>query len=305
MSAPTATARATADRGSDLVASSGRLRRRLVFDRVIGWALLVSFVVVLFPLFDMLYWVSANALPTLTLRTLTENQVGTGGGLYPMIQGTFTVIGIATGIASLFGILAGFYTAEYAPPAVARAARIAGNLLAGVPAIVVGYFGYFLLVIYTGWGFSATAAGITLGVFMTPYIYRTTDIALTTVPRSQREAALAMGCKRHQYLTRIAFRIALPTILTGIFFAVALGIGDAAPVYYTAGFSSYPITTLSQPTGTLAVAVWQFYDYPSTYGHFLALGFQAAFLLIGIVLALNIAVQLLSDRYRRRLRGLY
>lgn len=305
MSAVTPSVRAVPDRGPDLLVSSGRLRRRLLFDRAIGWALLASFVVVLFPLFDMLYWITVQALPTLTWGTLTENQVGTGGGLYPMIQGTFVVIGIATGIASAFGILAGFYTSEYAPPAVARVARIAGNLLAGVPAIVVGYFGYFLLVIYTGWGFTATAAGITLGIFMTPYIYRTTDIALTAVPRSQREAALAMGCKRLQYLYRIAFRIALPTILTGIFFAVSLGIGDAAPVIYTAGFASTPVTTLSQPTGTLAVAVWQFYDFPSTFGHFLALAFQAAFLLIVIVLGLNITVQLLSDRYRRRLRGLY
>jgi phosphate transport system permease protein len=294
-----------ADLGSGRLVSTGQLRRRLVFDRVIGWALLAAFVVVLYPLFDMIYWVSANALPTLSWATLTENQVGTGGGLYPMIQGTFVIIGIATAIATGVGVVAGFYTSEYAPPVVARVARIAGNLLAGVPAIVMGYFGYFLLVIYTGWGFTALAGGITLGIFMSPYVYRTTDVALTSVPSSQREAALALGAKRHQYLGRIAFRIAIPTILTGVFFAMALGLGEAAPILYTAGFNSTPITNLMTPTGTLAVSIWQFYDFPSTYGHFLALAFQAAFLSIVIVLGLNVAVQLLSDRYRRRLRGLY
>ena len=297
--------RSAPDAGTDLLESSGRLRRRLAFDRVIGWVLLAAFLVVLFPLFDMLYWVSANALPTLTWATLTQNQVGTGGGLYPMIQGTLVITGLATAIATAIGIAAGFYTSEYAPPLAARIARTAGNLLAGIPAIVLGYFGYFLLVIYTGWGFTALAAGITLGVFMTPYIYRTTDIALTSVPHAQREAALAMGSRRHQYLARVAFPIAFPTILTGIFFAVAMGIGDAAPMYYTANFSSTPITTLMQSTGTLSVAIWQFYDFPSSYGHFLALAFQAAFLLIVIVVILNVVTQLLSDRYRRRLRGLY
>ncbi len=291
--------------GADLLTSTGRLRRRLVFDRVIGWALLAAFLVVLFPLFDMLYWVSAKALPTLTWGTLTQNQVGTGGGLYPMIVGTFVLIGIATAISTAIGVVAGFYTSEYAPAPVARVARIAGNLLAGVPAIVLGYFGYFLLVIYTGWGFTALAGGITLGIFMTPYIYRTTDVALTNVPPAQREAALAMGSRRGQYLVRVAFPIAIPTILTGIFFAMALGLGEAAPILYTAGFSSTPITSLMSPTGSLAVAIWQFYDFPSTYGSFLALAFQAAFLSIVIVLVLNVAVQLLSDRYRRRLRGLY
>ncbi len=293
------------DSGADLVHSSGRMRRRLLFDRVIGWALLLAFVVVLFPLFDMLYWIGANALPTMSWGTLTENQVGTGGGLYPMIQGTFVIIAIATAIAAALGVLAAFYTTEYAPAPIARIARIAGNLLAGVPAIVLGYFGYFLLVLYTGWGFTALGAAVTMAFFMIPYIYRTTDIALTSVPRTQREAALAIGSRRHQYLARIAFRIALPTILTGIFFAMALGLGEAAPILYTAGFSSTPITNLMQPTGTLAVAIWQFYDFPATYGHFLALAFQAAFLSIMIVLGLNVAVQLLSDRYRRRLRGLY
>ncbi len=305
MTAAGLTASARPELGTDLLHSAGRMRRRLLFDRAIGWALLAAFLVVLFPLGDMLYWILSNALPTLSWSTLTQNQVGTGGGLYPMIQGTFVIIGIATAISTAFGLAAGFYTSEYAPPSVARVARIAGNLLAGIPAIVLAYFGYFLLVIYAGWGFTALGAAITLGIFMTPYIYRATDVALTTVPPSQREAALALGASRHHYLLRIAFPIALPTILTGIFFAMAIGIGDAAPVLYTADFNSTPITNLMQPTGSLAVAVWQFYDFPSTYGHFLALAFQAAFLLIVIVLGLNIIVQLLSDRYRRRLRGLY
>lgn len=291
--------------GGELLQSAGRLRRRLWFDRAIGWALLAAFVVVLYPLFDMLYWVSTKALPTLTWATLTENQVGTGGGLYPMIEWTLVIIAIATGISTALGVVAGFYTSEYAPPRAARIARVAGNLLAGVPAIVLGYFGYFLLVIYAGWGFTALAGAITLGIFMTPYVYRTTDVALSSVPSAQREAALALGSRRHQYLLRVAFPIAIPTILTGVFFAMALGLGEAAPILYTAGFNSTPITSLMQPTGTLAVAIWQFYDFPSTFGHFLALAFQAAFLSILLVLGLNVAVQLLSDRYRRRLRGLY
>ncbi len=290
---------------NELVGSSGRLRRRLRFDRAIGWALPLAFVAVLFPLFDMLYWISARALPTFTLATLTENQVGTGGGLYPMILGTLVLIGIGTALSTGIGLVAGFYTSEYAPAPVARVARIAGNLLAGVPAIVLGYFGYFLLVLYTHWGFTALAGGITLGIFMTPYVYRTADVALTNVPPSQREAALAMGSRRDQYLVRIAFPIALPTILTGIFFAMALGLGEAAPILFTAGFSSTPITSLMQPTGFLSGAVWLFYDFPSTYGSFLSLAFQAAFLSVVIVLALNVAVQLFSDRYRERLRGLY
>jgi phosphate transport system permease protein len=301
-SAPSALPAPEAD---ELLTPSGRLRRRLLLDRVIGWGLLLAFVAVLFPLFDMLYWVAAKALPTMTWATLTQTQVGTGGGLYAMIVGTFVLIAIGTAIATGVGFAAGLFTCEYARGSVQRFARVAGNVLAGVPAIVLGYFGYYLLVLYTHWGFTTLAGGITLGVFMTPYVYRTADVALSSVPRTQREAALALGCRRHQYLLRVAFPIALPTILTGVFFAMALGLGEAAPVIYTAGFSSTPVASLFQPTGFLTGAIWLFYDFPSSFGHFQTLAFQAAFLLVVIVLGLNVAVQVLSDRYRRRLRGLF
>lgn len=297
--------RPVAGRSDDLRVTTGRLRRRLVFDKVVGWALLLAFVAVLFPLFHMIYWVSSYALPTFTWATLSQDQVGTGGGLYAMIVGTFALIAIATAFATGLGLAAGLYTAEYAPAMVARVGRIAGNVLAGVPAIVLGYFGYYLLVLYTHWGFTTLAGGITLGVFMIPYVYRTTDVALSNVPRTQREAALALGSRRGQYLIRVAFPIALPTILTGIFFAMALGLGEAAPLVYTAGWSSTPVSSPLQPTSFLTGAIWAFYDFPKAYGSFLALAFQAAFVLIVIVLALNIAVQLLADRYRERLRGIY
>jgi phosphate transport system permease protein len=297
--------RTTLSDGGSLTLGSGSIRRRLAFDRIIGWVLLLAFVAVLFPLFDMIYWISERALPSFGLKTLTETQVGLGGGLYAMIVGTFVLLGIATLFATGLGLAAGFYTAEYAPPAVQRIGRLAGNLLAGVPAIVLGYFGYIALVLYTHWGFTTFAGGITLGVFMIPYVYRTTDLALSNVPASQREATLAMGASRLQYLARVGFPIAFPTILTGVFFAMALGVGDAAPVIYTAGWSSTVVQGLLQPTSFLTGAIWLFYDNPPSEGTLLTLGFQAAFLVIIIVLVLNVAVQVVSDRYRQRLRGLF
>ncbi len=291
--------------GDELTHTSGRMRRRILFDRVIGWVLLLAFAAVFFPLFDLIGWVASYALPTMSWATLTENQVGTGGGLYAMIWGTLVLITLGTGIAGALGVSAGFYTAEFAPPAVKRIARLAGNVLAGVPAIVLGYFGYYALVLYTHWGFTTLAGGIILGVFMLPYIFRTTDIALSNVPPSQREASLALGSSRLQYLRRVAFPIAFPAIFTGMFFAMALGLGEAAPLVYTAGWSSTPVQSLMQPTSFLTGGIWAFYDFPRSFGSFLALAFQAAFLLIVIVLAINIVVQLLSDRYRRRLAGLY
>jgi phosphate transport system permease protein len=288
----------------ELLPRSGRLRRRLLTDRLARWLLLAPFVIVFFPLFDMIYWIGARALPTFTLATLTQDQVGTGGGLFAMIVGTLVVIGLATAIAAAIGIVAGLYTAEYAPPGIARIGRIAGNSLAGVPAVVLGYFGFFFLVRFADWGYSTLAGAITLAVMMVPFIYRTSDLAFTSVPANQREAALALGSRRHQFLARVAFPIALPTILTGIFLAMALGLGETAPLLFTAGWSSTPLTGLFSPTSFLTGAIWLFYQEPAGLGTLLTLAFQAALVLIAIVVALNIGLQWLAERYRRRLRGL-
>ncbi|MEM0129127.1 MAG: ABC transporter permease subunit [Thermoplasmata archaeon] len=279
------------------------MRRRVAFDRTVRWLLLLPFVVVLYPLFNLLYWISAKALPTFTWATLTEDQIGNGGGLHAMILGTFALIGLATAIATAIGVLAGLYTAEYAPPAVARLGRAAGNVLAGVPAIVLGYWGYFFLVIRAGWGYSVLGGALTLSILMVPFIYRTTELAFSSVPGSQREAALALGARPRHYLRRVALPIALPQMLTGIILATAIGLGETAPLVYTAGWSNVPLTGLFSQTSYLTGAIWLFYSQPPTIGLY-ALAFQAAFVLVVLVLAINLSLQAVAEHYRRRLRGL-
>ncbi len=291
--------------GEDLSYAHGRLLVRLGVDRVIGWVLLLAFVIVLFPLIDMLGWIAEKALPTFTYATLADNQIGTGGGLHSMILGTLLILGISTGIAAAIGVLAGLYTAEFAPRRVAEVGRLGGYLLAGVPAIVLGYFGFYLLVLYTGWNYNTLAGGITLGIFMVPFIFRTADLAFTNVPHDQKEAALAMGSSRWQYLYRVAFPIAMPTMLSGVFLAMALGLGETAPLLLTAGWSNTVPTNLLEPTGYLTGCIWNFYDFPFTFGHYQTLAFQAAFLLIVIVVILNVSVQVIAEHYRRKLRGLF
>lgn len=284
---------------------TARLRRRLVFDRWVGLLLPFLFVAVLVPLLDLIYWISSKALPTMTVATLTTNPEGLGGGLWAPITGTFDLILLATAIAAAIGILAGVYTAEYAPRSVATVARLGGSLLAGVPAIVIGYFGYFALVLYFHWGMTLLTGAVTLSIFMVPYIYRTTDLAFQAVPAEQRAAALGMGATPAQYLRRVGFPIAFPRVLTGVFIAMAIGLGETAPLLFTAGWNTHPAALPSDPTSYLTGLIWLYYSAPTNFGSELALAFQAAFLLIVIVISLNIVIQVVAEMYRRRLRGLF
>ena len=284
---------------------SGRLRRRVALDRWVGYLLPFLFIAVLYPLLNLLYWVGSQALPTMSWTVLTTNPSGLSGGLFAPITGTFYILALATGFATAIGVGAGMYTAEFASPAVASVGRLGGNLLAGVPAIVIGYFGYFALVLYTHWGTTLLAGALTLSIFMVPYIYRTTDLAFLSVPSDQREAALGMGASRGEYLRRVAWPIAFPRILTGIFIAMAIGLGETAPLLFTAGWNFVPARGPLDQTSYLTGLIWQYYSAPSDFGTELAVAFQAAFLLIVIVIALNVVVQFIAERYRRRLRGLY
>lgn len=289
----------------DIRWTGGRVRLRIAVDRIMPWVLLGAFVVILFPLADLIWWVAREALPTFTWATVSQPQVGLGGGLNQMITGTLVIIGLSTVIAALIGVPAGMYTAEFASPRVAELGRLAGYLLAGIPAVVLGFFGLLLLATYAGWGYSLGAGTITLAIFMVPFIYRTSDQAFSSVPREHREGALAMGATRGQYLRRVAFPIALPTMLTGIFLAMAIGMGETAPLLFTMGEVNSAPSSFFQPIAFLTGAIWQFYDAPVGEGTLHILAFQAAFILLVMVITLNVIIQIVAEHYRKRLQGLY
>lgn len=288
-----------------LFGTSARFRRRRQLDRWLGRLVPLSFLLVILPLLDLVYWIATRALPTFSWTTLTTNPEGTSGGLYGPIVGSAGILAISTAIAAAIGIAGAIYTAEFASERAAATARFTTNLLAGVPSIVVGYFGYFALVLYFGWGASLLAGSVTLSIFILPYVFRSADLAFASVPPELREASLGMGSTRGQYIRRVAFPVALPQVLNGVFLAMAIGLGETAPLLYTAFWNNFPPTGLNQPVGYLTGLIWNYYDEPLTFGTEVTMAFQAAFILMVAVIVLNIAIRIIGGIYARRLRGLY
>jgi phosphate transport system permease protein len=181
---------------------------------------------------------------------------------------------------------------------------MSANLLAGMPSVIVGYFGYFAFVLYFGWGLNFIAGVFTLAFFMTPYIFRTADLAFSSIPRPIREAAYGSGAKPIQYILRIGTPIAFPQILTGVFLAMAIGVGETAPIILTVQPGLLVPSSLFQPAVYMTYLIWTGFNQPAN-SVALTLAFQAAFLIIVTVLALNIVVRFVASRYRKRLEGLY
>lgn len=296
------------DRAAPGYADLARARRRfarwhLGLDRYIGFLLPLLFIVAIFPILDMVYWLSAEALPTLTWTTLTTGGPSQPLGLYPSIAGTAWIMAIALALAVLLGVFGGIATAEFLSERAAGWIRITANTLAGMPAIIIGMMGFLVFVLYFGWGLVLIAGAITTAFFMTPYVFRAADLAFSSVPRPLREAALGAGARPVDYIWRVARPIVTPQLLNGIFLALGLGIGETATVIVTVQPS------VLAPQGPFSYASYLTYviyaQYNSPIPADVTLAFQAAFLLLIIVIGINIVVRIVSWRYQRRLAGLF
>jgi phosphate transport system permease protein len=286
------------------VRSDANVRRRRV-EAALWWGLSLLAVGVLLAILVFIFgFVVVRGLPAvLRLTTYTTITSGTGGGLANAIVGTLVLVLMGGAFAVVLGVSAGIYTANYASPRLAAALRIAVDVLAGVPSIVVGYFGYIVLVVDLSWHFSLLAGAFALAIIMLPYIVRASDLAFSGVPRELTEGAYALGSTKNQVLATIAFPIALPGALTGVLLGGGIALGETAPLIYTAGWSNYlPDFQLTHSAvGYLTYVVWTFIGEPFESAHELAYG--AAVLLILAVFFVNVVARIALERYARTMKG--
>jgi len=175
----------------------------------------------------------------------------TEGGIFPAIFGTVMMVILMSIVVVPLGVLAALYLREYAKQgALVRTVRIAVNNLAGVPSIVFGVFGLGFFVYFVGGGIDRLFfpealptptfgtggilwASLTLALLTVPVVIVASEEALAAVPRSMREASLAMGATKFQTILRVVLPAAAPGILTGLILAMARGAGEVAPLMLT------------------------------------------------------------------------
>jgi phosphate transport system permease protein len=278
------------------------LTRRV--SSLIGWGLcMLAVLTIAAPLIWVLYGVVSRALPVFHWSVLTELGTGTGGGLANEIVGTLVIVAGVGIIAGTVGVSSGIYLAEYAHGRLGSILRGGSEVLAGIPSIVLGYVGFIALAVALHWQFSLAGALIALSALTVPYIAKATESALRQVPTSYREGGDALGMSEPHAMRRIVLKAALPGITTGWLVALAIAIGETAPLLYTAGFSnSMPSFSLTHsPISYLTYAVWEFYNYPSN--TFVHLSYDAALILVVLVLVLIITARLVvsfTQRYTER-----
>jgi len=268
--------------------------RRKAIDTGMRLAFYLCAFLVILPLFMIFFDLISKGAKELKWTLLTDlpRPVGeSGGGIANGILGSFVVTLLTMLWSVPMAVMCGIYLAEYGRGRLASTVRMVVDSLTGVPSIIMGIFGY-LLVVLPMKRFSAWAGAAALTMIFIPIVARTTEDMLRTVLQPVREAALALGIERWKTTLYIVLRTAWPGILTGILLAMARIIGETAPLLFTILGSQFWQTRLDQPMAAMPLQVFSYAISPYKDWHDKA--WAAALVLIILVLFINIGARRLA-----------
>lgn len=297
-------------------------RRKLSNHLMLSLTGLMTFLA-LVPLFWIIGYVIYRGAAYINLDFFTQlpRPMGiSGGGVLHAIQGTILLSLLACLFSIPPGILAAFYVARNPNTPLGIAVRFGTDVLAGVPSIVVGLFGYTFIVKQQG-HYSALAGGLALSILMLPTIIRTTEEMIKLVPQSLREASLALGGPEWKTALNVTLPAAGNGIITGFLLAISRASGETAPLLFTAlgnerynivniaqsGIANHqgPLTILDrilgQPVDLLPLTLWKYAQQP--YPERVNQAWAAALVLMLLVLVTNITARVWMQARAAKMRG--
>jgi phosphate transport system permease protein len=279
--------------------SPGRVRR----DRIMRGVLLAGTLIALVPLILVIFYLLQKGLSSWSGSFFTSdpngNFFGNPGGIRSAILGTIEIVALASLIAIPIGIGVALYLTEYGKEGrFANIVRYFVDVMTGVPSIVFGLFIYIVLVLaktggaaFTGW-----KGSIALSLLMLPIVIRSAEVVLLLVPSALREAALALGAPRWRVVWRVVLPTALPGLITGSLLAIARGMGETAPLLFTAAGAFTLTFNLNQQMNALPIQIYN--DILSPRDVVVARAWGAALTLVALVLILNLIARAVSRRSR-------
>ena len=223
--------------------------------------------------------------------------IGKEGGFLNAIVGSLYIVGASTLLGLLVSIPVIFFLNVYLKKdsKLAYVARLAFDVLFGVPSIVYGAFG-FTIMIYFGLRTSLLGGIIVITLLIIPIFIRTMDEATRNFPRDILESSFALGATRWETM-KVVLRQIAPGIATATLLSIGRAIGDAASVMFTAGYTDSIPTSLSQPAATLPLAV--FFQLSSPIPEVVDRAYAAALVLTIIVLVLSIIGRYITNKFSK------
>jgi phosphate transport system permease protein len=225
-------------------------------------------------------------------------------GLLPLITGSLLVTALATLLTIPFGIGAAVYISELARPMEREILKPFIEILAGIPSVVIGFFGLIVLVplVKSSFGLStgltALAGAVLLALMAIPTVVSISEDAIRSVPASYKAASLALGASKMQTIWKVTVPAALPGIVAAIMLGIGRVIGETMAVMMVTGnaaiITASPFDSVRTMTATIAAEMGEV-----AFGsiHYRAL-FCVGIVLLLATFGLNMIAQKFLKKYR-------
>jgi phosphate transport system permease protein len=280
------------------------LKRRKMEEIFFKGLMVVSVSTILALLIGIVLVIILRGISSLNLSMLIQTPkggyyLGKEGGIANAIVGSFYLSSGATFLSFLLGLPTAFaLQKEYTGRHLSNITRLALDILWGTPSIVYGAFG-FIVMVYFGLRASLLGGIIALTLLMLPIMTRSIDEVIRMIPLELKQTSYSLGSTRIETTLKVIFRQALPGITTGILLAFGRGIGDAASVLFTAGYTDHIPRSLSDPVASLPLAV--FFQVATPIPEVQQRAYASALILLMIVLFVSVFSRLLSRRFSRHI----
>jgi len=276
------------------------MNRRNLEEKFFKILMILSVCVVvgsLLVIFGLVIYHGASSLSIEMITQTPDPSNALGGGILNAIVGSLLLALPATGIACIISLgIALYLQKEFTHAWISGFIRFTLDVLWGIPSIVYGIF-CLVIMIYLGMGSSLVVGIIALTLLQIPIITRYMDEAIKMVPIGLKEGAYSLGSTKFETAFKVIRRQAFPGILAGILLGLGRGIGDAASILFTAGFTNRIPTSLFDSTAALPTMIFNMYSLPSGQPK----AFASAFILLLIVLVISILSRILSKRFTKHI----
>jgi phosphate transport system permease protein len=279
------------------------MNKRIIEETIFKLLMIISISIVVGSLIIIIILVIINGAPAITLELLTQTSSGEfylgagGGGILNAILGSLFLALPATGLACFISIAIALYLQkDFIHSWVAGFIRFSLEILWGIPSIIYGVF-CFSIMILLGMSASLFVGIIALTLLEIPIITRYMDESIKLVPVGLKEGAYSLGSTKFETAIKIVPRQALPGILAGILLGLGRGIGDAASILFTAGFTNRIPTSIYDSTAALPTMIFQLST--SSLPVVRQKASAAALVLLIMVFTISVLSRALSKRYMK------
>lgn len=275
---------------------------KLLEERIFKVIMIGAAMIILGVLVYIIGTIFYKGLPALSLDMITKLPgggfyLGKEGGVLNAIVGSIYIILGALVISIFISVPLVMYINFYLPAKsiFSSIIRFSLDIMFGIPSIVYGAFG-FALMIYLGIRASLIGGIITVAMLIMPIMMRSFDEITRLLSRDLPDALLSLGATKYE-MVKVIMRQVMPGLVTAILLAVGRGIGDAATVLFTAGYTDNIPASLNQPAATLPLSI--FFQLGSPVEEVQNRAYASAIILTVIILILSFSARYFSSKFSK------